>query len=83
MYLFFLPSAFYVLMLVLVLYKHVLSYLCNACNFVCLSVICKWLYAFCHNMFCLLFYMSVKSSTCYMFVNTPTLNKTFILYTLL
>ena len=34
-------------------------------------------------MFCLLLYMSVKSSIkslCYMFVKTPTLNKTFILY---
>jgi hypothetical protein len=28
--------------------------------FVCLSVICKCLYAFCHNIFCLLIYMSSK-----------------------
>jgi hypothetical protein len=37
MYLFILPNTFYVLMLVLVLHKHVLSYLCNAllCMFVC------------------------------------------------
>ena len=49
--------------------------------FVCLSVICKCLYAFCHNMFCLLLYVSVKN-LCYMFVKTPTLNKTFMLYAL-
>ena len=30
---------------------------------VCLSVIYKCLYAPCHNIFCLLLYMSVKNST--------------------
>ncbi len=54
--------------------------------FVCLSVICKCLYAFCHNMFCLLFYIYIgkKLYRAYAicFVKTPTLNKTCMLYAL-
>ena len=51
--------------------------------FVCLSVICNCLYAFCHNIFYLLLYMSVKSSTELMLYFKENFYTLYFIYTII